>query len=83
MHALPRSSTTRSPPRSSEALQTAADLGAHARRLTPDNDAAEARRRAVDEAECRHLLGQPARARDPGRGARPLRAGGGAGAPAL
>ena len=45
------------------ALQTAADLGAHARRLTPDNDATEARRRAVDEAECRHLLGQPDRAR--------------------
>ena len=45
------------------ALQTAADLGAHARRLTPENDAGEARRRAVDEAECRHLLGQPARAR--------------------
>jgi DNA-binding CsgD family transcriptional regulator len=45
------------------ALQTAADLGAHARRLTPENDSGEARRRAVNEAECRHLLGQPARAR--------------------
>jgi DNA-binding CsgD family transcriptional regulator len=46
------------------AVPAAADFYAHARRLTPVPDRAAARRRTADEADCRLLLGENARARE-------------------